>query len=494
MSAAPVPWKHIRNVLVLFAPLWLGAMAIFGALGIMFALFQSDTFSARQPLVVRNEATSSFDHLGRFASQTDLKAAQETILEMTKNPEVVAGALRELGPPSGSSWENWPNTETIDSIAKNAVNLVAPQGSEFGNTEVVYLQVKADDQKRAVEFCNSLFSNLTEHLRNIRRVRADSVVAELTFARDLARQNLEDAASRIREYEMRFAADLGDLRNLNDTISGDGTNRKALAQTVTELLTAEIELEKLESLKALLTEGAKDPDHLLVSGSDLLTLQPSLLRLKDGLVDAQIASSQLAANRSASHPTVINARAAENEIRGRMQDEAASIVKAMEQTLALSRGRVKKLDAKKQELSSRLSALAEARTDYAKVDAEVNLRTQLLAEAEKELADAVASRTAAVSTNLVAKLGPPQVSDKPLGPGGMLITLASSSAGLLFGLGTVFLVAPGPTESRNGRRWSDYLQRGGRRQCDVAGATPPNPQVATTGPGRRQSDRTGKAS
>ncbi len=110
MTSSPIPWKHVRNVLVLFLPLWGGAAILFGFLGAGYALFSSDIYLARQALVVRDEASSSVSRLGRFASQTELKAAQETILEMTQNPEVVAAALRQIGPPSGRPDPDWPSS------------------------------------------------------------------------------------------------------------------------------------------------------------------------------------------------------------------------------------------------------------------------------------------------------------------------------------------------------------------------------------------------
>ncbi len=489
MSAAPIPWTHVRNVLVVFAPLWVGATLLFAMIGVCFALFKSDVFSARQPLVVRNEAATSIDRLGRFSSQTDLKAAQETILEMTQNPEVVAGALRQIGPPSGTSDKNWPSTKVIDTVAKDAVNLLAPQGSEFGNTDVVYLEVKTKDQTRSVEFCKAMFDSLTLYLRKIRQVRADSVVTELTHARNLAKQNLDEAVKRMRVFEVQFAADLGELRNLNDAIAGDGTNRRSLEETVRELQIAELDLQKLQSLQELLRAGSENPDHLLASGSDLLSLQPSLLRLKDGLIDAQINSSQLAANRTSEHPSVANAIATEQEIRTRMQEEAKVAVQAMEPILKLESDRVARLRTKKEHLTARLEALAGARSDYATTDSEVEHRMTLLEEAERSLADAIASRTAALSTNLVAELGPPQVSDNPIGPGGTILTLGSASAGLLFGLGAVFLIAPGPSDTRKGRRWSDYLQRGGRRQDDLCGSVAVAAVSPTTTPVDRRAPR-----
>ncbi|MGB7325747.1 MAG: hypothetical protein WBD31_12810 [Rubripirellula sp.] len=469
MNSSPIPWKHVRNVLVLFAPLWVGAIMVFGAIGIVYAFFSSDVYSARQPLVVRDEATTSLDRLGRFASQTDLKAAQETILEMTQNPEVVAAALRQIGPPSGKADAQWPSTEVIDDTATNVVNLVAPKGSEFGNTEVVYLQVKSNSPERATEFCRAMYDNLTEQLRNVRRVRADSVIEELSHARDHAERNLDDISAKMREIEIGFGADLGDLRNLNDTISGDGTNRRTLEETTREAQVVEVELEKMESLYSVLVVGVEDPQKLLVSGSDLLSSQPSLQRLKDGLIDAQLAASQLAGIYTPENPKRQAAIATENEIKRRMQQETAAALRAMEPELRLKREQLSRLRVRETGLKERLGHLATIRTDYAKIDAEVKHRTALLGEAERSLAEANATRSAALSTNLIAELGPPQATEKPLGPGGTVLTIGSMMAGLIFGLGTVFLIAPGPTDINGGRRWSDYLGAGRRTSDQIAG-------------------------
>lgn len=468
MSSTTIPWKHVRNVLVLFAPLWGGAAVIFGVIGMGYALLSSDVYSARQPLVVRDEATTSVDRLGRFPSQTELKAAQETILEMTQNPEVVGAALRQIGPPGGGTDPAWPSTKVIDSIASKCVNLVAPQGSEFGNTEVVYLKVKSSSPERATLFCSAIYENLTQQLRRVRQVRADSVIAELNHARDLAQKNLNEVSARLREIEIESGADLGELRNLNDTISGDGTNRRTLEETTKELQTAELELRKMESLHSLLAAGAKDPTRLLISGSDLLASQPSLQRLKDGLIDAQLAASQLAGIFTPANPKLKAAVETEFEIRKRMQQETEAAIAAMQPNLKLQNDRVERLKGRNAVLVQRLAHLATIRADYSKLDSEVKHRTQTLGDAERSLSEAIATRSAALSTNLIAELGPSQVANNPIGPGGSVLTLGSAMAGLIFGLGAVFLIAPGPTDSRSGRRWSDYLGSG-RRGEDRSG-------------------------
>jgi uncharacterized protein involved in exopolysaccharide biosynthesis len=138
----------------------------------------------------------------------------------------------------------------------------------------------------------------------------------------------------------------------------------------------------------------------------------------------------------------------------------------MEPMMQLERDRIARLRKRESEFGDRLDHLAESRTGYSKLDAEVKHRTQLLADAERAVAEVNASRSAALSTNLIAELGPPQVTDSPIGPSGPALTLGSMMAGLVFGLGTVFLIAPGPTETRGGRRWSDRLRRG-RRSSDA---------------------------
>ena len=468
MSSAPIPWKHVRNVLVLFAPLWVGATLIFGVAGLCYAVFRTDVYSARQPLVVRDEANGAVERLGRFPSQTELKAAQETILEMTQNPEVVRSALKAIGPPTRSAAKDWPTREVLDETIQSQVNLVAPKGSDFGNTEVVYLQVKDVTRERAKLFCNALFDSLTKRLRDVRRVRADSIIAELYLARDLAKENLEEAAVRMREIEVEFGQDLGELRNLNDNITGEGATRKSLSLAVAELQKAEQELTALRGLYELLETGAKDPSKMLISGSDLLTSQPSLLRLKDGLIAAQLKTSALSGHFTESNPKRRAALAAENRIREQLQQETEGVLKGMVPRIELAERNIARLTKKREDLETRLDRLAVARTDYSKMDAELKSRTKLLADAEKALTDAKASRSAAISTNLVVELGPPEVTDKPIGPPGSLLAMGASMAGLIFGLGAVFLIAPGPTQSHGRRRWSDYLSGQGRRASDAA--------------------------
>jgi len=481
MSSPPIPWKHVRNILVLFAPVWIGATCLFALLGVTTAIVSKDRWTARQPLILRDEATGAVDRLGRFASQTDLKTAQETILDIAQNPEVVAAALREVGPPEEADAKNWPSQKVIEHVAKESVNVIAPQGSEFGNTELVYLQVSEGTPDRARSFCKAMLDSLSAHLRTVRRLRADGVVVELTYARDLARQKLDSAIARMQEIEISIGEDLGELRNLNDTISGSGANRRTSEEISRDLHAAELDLERLQALHRLLVMGADDPTKLLVSGDDLLKSQPTLLRLKEGLIDAQLQSSHHASVLTSQHPRRRAAMQTEVEISERMLQETRAAIRAMQPTLELAQGRVDRLREKKTVLDAKLTRLASVRSSYSKLNSEVEALTGQLAEAESALSEAQAGRSAALATNLLSELGPPQVGDSPEGVSGTMLTLGSTCAGLIFGLGAVFLVAPGPEGPRYGRRWGDYIT--GRRRTDHPGAVMPVAAGATGVPG-----------
>lgn len=479
-ATQPIPWKYLGQTLKRYAPLWGGAALLFTGIGVAYALFHNDTWAASQPLLVRAEANGAYDRLGRFASQTDLIAAQETLLEMAKNREVVERALRSVGPPPDVDGASWPSSSTVDRVATSDVNIRAPKGSEFGDTEVVYLVAKASTPARAERLCAAVFTGLTEHLRNVRCVRADSIITELSHARDLARRSLQEASGQLQKLESSVGSDLGELRGLSESINGEGNTSRVLSEVQRELDAAELDWEQVETLRQLLIRGYEDPQQLLVSGSDLLNTQPTLQRIKAGLIDAQLVASQLSGRYSPEHPRMRSAMLEQKMIREELRDEIEAVSKAMAPALDLARQKVDRLTVKRNELRDKLARLASMRTEYSRMIAEVRHRTDLLSQAQTALAEAEATRSAAINTNLVAALAPPRVGDAPQGPGGAVVTLGALVAGLLFGLGAVFLVAPGPTSPRQGRRWSDYL--GGRRASDSDAA----PQAL---PNRRNSDR-----
>jgi hypothetical protein len=147
---------------------------------------------------------------------------------------------------------------------------------------------------------------------------------------------------------------------------------------------------------------------------------------------------------------------------------------------------VASLDKQPADITARLDRLAGLRARYGNLVSEVRQRSEILAKAEKELADARASQTAAHSTSLLTRLDQPVTGGSPQGPGRSVIALGGLAGGLAIGLGCVLLVAP-LTQLR-GRRFSDYFR--GRRATDqVAGQRSTDLAVGQRATDRAQGQR-----
>ncbi|MFN7706525.1 MAG: hypothetical protein ACK5OH_00820, partial [bacterium] len=179
--------KSILRGVVVWAPMWMVSTLVFGLIGVAYAyLLKSDTYLSSQALLVRDEANGAVMRLGRFQSQAEMKAAQETILEMAKSHQVVHDALAAVGEsPSLFRWMDFswagmggefPSKELIEQTAKNAIQVHAPNGTEFGVTEVIYLDVKAASPKEAAQLNKALCDSLEARLQQVRKARANGVI------------------------------------------------------------------------------------------------------------------------------------------------------------------------------------------------------------------------------------------------------------------------------------------------------------------------------
>ncbi len=472
--ANPIFRNLLRGIIV-WAPMWIGTTVLFGTLGLVFVLFfKQDVYLASQAIMVRDEAGGALMRLGRFQTQAEMKAAQETILEMAKSHLVVRQALETVGPePQGMSWGlSWgneesvfPSTRQIEETATRAIAVHAPKGVEFGVTEVIYIDVSSDSQSRSLELNNALCTALEERLQQVRCARADSVIAELMHARDSAHRELNAATDALQEREQAAGADLSDLRGMTDMIAGGSSARLEFDQIKNELRQTEQMEQQLSSDRELLLQAIQDPTSFVVAPSSLLNSQPGLKRLREGLVDAQLSGSQLTGKFTEVHPLVIASKAAQGSIVQRFTQELKASLASVEADLSVVAGKRARLESQKDVLDQRLSHLADHRAQYANLAADVKSRLSILEAAERELAAATAARDSSKSTSLLTRLDKPIVNDKPLGPGKTTLLAICGMAGLAFGLGIVFLITPidaGPTV---GRRISDRLY--GRRANDT---------------------------
>ncbi len=451
--------------------LWLATTALFAALGLFYVLFlKADTWVASQALIVRDEANGAVMRLGRFQSQTEMKAAQETILEMARNPQVLQDALTELGrEPTWSTWlrgERPPTSSEIDELARNGVQVRAPRGAELGTTEVIYLDIKDHSPQRAVKLNRAVCDALEHRLQEIRQARAGGVLTELQTAQLTAREQLRVVTEKLTHMETTAGADLSDLRGMTDANSGGSGTRQVLDTIKAELRQADLQLQQIKTDLQMAMDSHQNPDQLLLTPSTLVNGQFGLKTLRDGLANATISTSQLQGRYTDSHPLVMAALQSEANLREQLRIELGLSIQTLSKDRDIALQRVDKLNSQRSQLEERLEKIARIRADYANVASEVRSRNLQLQEAERELVQAQASRDAALTSSLITRLDEPQLGERPIGPGRSTILAGATLSGLFFGLGVVFLLSPLDGGVGYGRRRFDYSGLAGRRASD----------------------------
>lgn len=477
--------KSILRGIVLWAPLWIGTTVGCGLLGAIYAfVLKSDTYLASQALLVRDEANATMMRLGRFESQTQMKAAQETIMEMAKNRQVVRDALAEVGPTS--SWSplallsfmggsaKYPSDQEVESFSVSNISVHAPKGVEFGNTEVIYLDVKGNSQGRSLALVKALSKSLDVRLRQVRQTRASSVIDELQTAKTAAQRELADTTIRIQQVERDAGALLPDLRGMTDSI-GSGASRSQIDQIMSELRNAQAQLDQLIADQKQLDEALADPTAYVVAPGSLLNSQPGLKKLREGLADAQLSSSQLKGRFTDAHPLVEASNDAQTTIERQLINALQASKVTMVQDIQTARNRIDQLNRQKALAEERLDSLANIRTKYANLTSELKTRSTILEETERQLAEATASKEASQSVSLLSLLDEPQVGDKPIGPGRFTISALCAIGGMLLGLGFVLAVTPIDGNMRFGRRWGDQMSADQRTSSREPAASEPSP-------------------
>ena len=216
-------WQLMREN----AKVWLVPTFVIGLLGTGYALLRPPTWVASQGLLVRDEAVGELSRSGRFGTTDARKAAQEMILQIARNRQVVQNALEEL---EGSEKKSEPSQITPSDVSAflDGITLTAPKGAEFGQTEVIYLQVKGGSVDQAVQRVKALTRHVQLHLSELRNRRTESVIRELTERLKLTQENLDESTRILETMEREVGSDLGELRTLSQTGTGESNLRTAL--------------------------------------------------------------------------------------------------------------------------------------------------------------------------------------------------------------------------------------------------------------------------
>lgn len=484
------PQFHPRDLLNAAKKHWLLLViptAVCGVLAIGYALFSTDDWQATQSLVVREEALGD-SQSGRFNSIDSMKTAQETIQEASRHPEVSRAALIAIGPASGRPTNNWPSDSDVEALRSRVV-ISAPHGTEFGSTEVIHLSVTANTQDRAVALTKSVGDQLEKRLQTLRAAKAQSIIAELQRSIELAEKTLKDSTAELQKIESQVGSDLGELRVLSESGGGESNLRNTLTQIKNELRQAKNEYDALQKQHKILAETARNPDSIVSVPGQVLLNHPSLGRLKNGLVDAQLRRADLEGKMSSVHPSVLAARAAESEVRRDLHGELQSTTRGLSSELTITQGRIDSLNSQLKDVETRLTNLASLRANYSNLVAATRKNSEILSANREKLADAHARFDAAEFSSLITRVDPPHTGDGPVNLSAGKIILIGLAGGFILGLGIVFLTVP--LGRMRGRRFTDLFP--GSREADKsrAGRRSSDSRGESADANRRRSDRRG---
>lgn len=442
-DSSPLAGADALRLLRKYFKRWFLPALLIGTLAFLYAALKRDTWEASQALTVRDEVVGGEIEPGKFKLEDEMKAAQETIMELSRSRPVLEAALSDVGPPpTRRAATAWPSDGEIQDL-RDALKLAPPKGADFGKTEVFYLKVRDRQRPRAVELADRICTRLEENLGQLRGARAKSMIAELTETVALSEAALATANDRLSELERRIGSNLVELRMLEQSPAGVSDLNRELTESENEVRQARTRQSVHRSILELLRRAQQDPDVLVSAPATLFELQPNLKRLADGLVDAQLKTAALG-HMTDRHPQLLASRQAEQAIRQQIFRELGLATHAFQAEDELASGRLEYLEGALDGMRARMSDLAGMRVEYASLTRDVDHRRTLLETARRDLANVEASQAVSEKCSLINRIGMPDTGARPVGPGRTMIALGGAAAGVFIGLGILLITVPAP--------------------------------------------------
>lgn len=432
------------ELLITYRWRWLFPALLVGGLACLYAVVKRDRWEAMQAVSVRNETTGGTTTAGEFQLEDEMKATQETLLEIARSRPVLSAALADVGPPV--NWRGkgtWPSQDDVGDL-QDVLKLTPPKGAEFGKTEIFYITLRDLQRERAIALVDRLCFHLAESFGELRDARARGMAAELGEVASLAVTRLEEAQRRLAAMEKDVGSNLVELRMLEQSPAGVSELNRELTEAEHEVRQAQAQQSLNRGILKLLREAQQDPRLLVTAPNTLFEAQPNLKRMADGLVDVQLKTSSLLGVMNERHPQVLASRQAEEAIRKKIFSELTLALHAIEAENQLADGRVEYLEGRLADMRGRMSEVAALRVGYASLNSDVIHRRALLEAAERQLADVRASQAVARKFSLIDRIGVPDAGSRPVGPGRLLIAMSGIAAGLIAGLGMFVVTVPVP--------------------------------------------------
>jgi uncharacterized protein involved in exopolysaccharide biosynthesis len=452
-------------------------LALF-AMSCAYALLGPKRWRGTQVLHVREEMIGQQRRPGHFDSLDDMKTAQETVLEVARNPAVVGRCLTAL------DGIERPTIRAIEQL-QGQIEISASNGAELGKTELIRLSVVERTPDRARILCEKLAGELEQALRSVRFKRASSMVAELEQAAAAAQRFLDEVATQIKDFELQLGAELPNLRHLIEPTSGDNDLQRTSTQIATELRAAESSLESIQTQRKLLQEALTEFHANASMPNELLTEQPALKRLKDGLVDAQLKLASLRGDYHDNHPKVAAAEEFAAAVARAIQQELAVAIRGLSDQIQIDEAHVAHLQRRRDEVSQRLRMLTEQRVVYDQLNAEFKRRDEILRDAQTAVAQAESIKAAAQHVDFLTRVGAAQVGSRPEGISKRALVGAWTIMGWLIGIGLVMMVAGPQLQSRPARISTSETPSAGVAAAQMgptAASAPPATQLERSQP------------
>ena len=450
--------KHKKLILL---PMVLGVL---GALG--YILFNPALWSARQSIVVRDLSVGvTADATGRFDSLDILKFVQQTILDTTTSQNVIEELLKDVGPDKITAAklrrkgkeDSWPTLEDIEDF-RDRINISPPNGAELGMTESLYISVKDRDQKRAAEFARKLALLVQDRFGKLQVMKAEGMKIELEQATKISEDQLAEANSELKAFEEKVGVDLSDLRSLNNPIGGASGLHSQIATIETELRTGEQKKASLKNQLVELEKTLKDPENLLATSEELLTAQPALKRLKDGLVDARLKKATVLGTYKSTHPRAQVAIQEVENAKTQLRDELTVAISGLKSQIQVLEQTEVKLKADFNDKSDRINRLSSLRVEYQRLNENVRQAHEYNAKAKKKYSDANAVSKSSKESSAISLVNETVLSARPEGLSKKVLVGMGAIAGLGFGIGLFMIfTSPGvqPQEQAERRQTGD---------------------------------------
>ncbi|MEZ6093983.1 MAG: hypothetical protein R3C03_07055 [Pirellulaceae bacterium] len=461
-------------------------VAICAILSLAYSFVSPRPYVAAQTLMLRDDLLGDSYKPGRFQSEESLKNAQQTVLHVVRKPAVVCEALKKAFPERYPDLT--PDSGTVDSY-RDKISIAAPNGAEFGKTDLIILNIAAENQDE----CNLIATALCDELEiNLQAARSDMLLSmenELQIQVDRTSELYRESADNLTRIEKSVGEDLESLRAMVEKNGGSGELQRALEKIRDEKRVAENELDLIEKQLEYLKQFDLNRDSPMATNAELLQMQPALSRLHNGLVDAKLKLATDLGRFLENHPTITEDRNAVARTKAQIEDELGTIEEGLLLQHRVAADKLLRLKDLEAEYRNRSITISDNRVDYQTLSAEVSQRGESLAKLQSNLAEVQSLASTDRSYTLLTRIGAPEIRPGKGISRAMLLILGCVFGGLM-GLG-IAIIANGPESPVNEwlRRSANQLGQLASRPSTANPETSANDTTASYGAGGRPETR-----